>query len=267
MNPLKAKSSQTWSIVIMCYNEENSILRVGNQALRVLNKISPGKNEILIVDDGSSDASPKIIREFKKMHSNVRAVFHPQNMGIGAALRSGYFHSRFENVCVVPADGQFNLAELISRPRLRPKTFLSFCRKKQQGYSLFRILLSRMNRMVNWWFLGIRLRDVNWVKVYKREELLALNLKLNSSLIESEICAKLGVQGSCPIEIPSVYHERTGGKAKGASLKIVAKALLETSLLIGIVWAFQVEKWLKGPTFEKHRQISPSEEHQLGLKK
>jgi glycosyltransferase involved in cell wall biosynthesis len=163
-------------------------------------------------------------------------------MGIGAALRSGYFNSRFENICVIPADGQFDLDELIPYPHLAPKTYISFFRQKQQGYSPFRFFLSRVNRAVNRCFLGIQLQDVNWVKVYKREELLALDLRLKSSLIESEICAKLGVRGNRCVEIPSIYHDRIGGQAKGASLKIVLKALVETCLLIWTVWTFQIRK-------------------------
>jgi len=233
---------QSWSIVVMCYNEEKSVLRVGMVAQKTLKKISSLQNEILFVDDGSSDGSPRLIKAFQKKHRNVRAVYHPQNMGIGAALRSGYFHSRFENVCVVPADGQFDLNELIPYPRLEPKTCISFFRKKQRGYSFFRLLLSRVNRLVNHIFLGIRLKDVNWVKVYKREMLLKLDLRLKSSLIESEICAKFGLLRYRFIEIPSIYHDRSGGKARGSSFKIVAKALLETCLLIWTVWVFRVFK-------------------------
>lgn len=226
----------------MCYNEENTVVRVGEQAQKVLKKISSPKNEILFVDDGSSDRSPRLIKTFQKKYRNVRTVFHPHNMGIGAALRSGYFHARFENVCMVPADGQFNLNELIPCLRLDEKTFISFYREKQKGYSFFRVLLSRVNKAINRVFLGIRLKDVNWVKVYKRKALLHLDLRLKSSLIESEVCAKLGVLGHQFIEIPSIYHARSGGKARGASLKIVLKALQETCLLIWTVWAFRISK-------------------------
>jgi glycosyltransferase involved in cell wall biosynthesis len=226
----------------MCYNEEDTVVRVGELAQKVLKKISSPKNEILFVDDGSSDHSPSLIKTFQKKHRNVRAVFHPHNMGIGAALRSGYFHSRFENVCVVPADGQFDLGELVHHPRLERGTCLSFCRKKQKGYSFFRILLSRANQTVNRFFLGIRLKDINWVKVYKREALSQLGLRLHSSLIESEICAKLIFLGHRFIEIPSIYHGRSGGQARGASLKIVMMALRETCLLIWTVWSFRISQ-------------------------
>jgi dolichol-phosphate mannosyltransferase len=226
----------------MCYNEEKSVLRVGMQAQKLLKKISSPKNEILFVDDGSSDNSPRLIKTFQKKYSNVRFITHPHNMGIGAALRSGYFHSRFENVCVVPADAQFDLNELLPYPRLESKTCLSFYRETRRGYNFFRVLLSRINRIVNRVFLGIRLKDINWVKAYKRETLIQIDLKLKSSLIESEICAKLEFLGYHFIEVPSIYHDRSGGKARGASLKIVIKALLETILLILAVWSFRITK-------------------------
>jgi hypothetical protein len=74
----------------------------------------------------------------------------------------------------------------------------------------------------------MRLQDVNWVKVYKRIHLQEMRLVLRTSLVESEICAKLIRAGIKPIEIPSVYLKRLSGESKATGLKPLVRAGLET---------------------------------------
>ena len=100
-------------------------------------------------------------------------------------------------------------------------------------------MLTVLNNIFNKYFLGIHLKDVNWIKVYSGEQLLNLNLQLNSSLIESEICAKLMKSGYQAIEISSEYHPRVGGASKGGSWKTVRKALNEMWCLYSEVKNFK----------------------------
>jgi glycosyltransferase involved in cell wall biosynthesis len=229
------KKNQNWSVIIFCYNERETISRVHEAVQAVLREISPGQNEVIIVDDGSTDGSSKIISQLEKKSKNVKYIRHKKNLGTGHALRNGYSRARFENICAVPADGQFDPRELIPFRTIGGKTFISFARVKQEGYSPIRRFISLANRLVNGFLLGIKLMDVNWVKIYKREELLKLDLKLHSPLVESEICAKLVSRGNQCVQSPSVYHQRTGGKAKGASLKNVTQAIMETYELVKTV--------------------------------
>ncbi len=235
----RSTPGQNWSIIIFCYNEEASIRRVVSKVRKVLSRISSPRNEILIVDDGSTDSSPVLIRGLVKEFPRVRALFHQQNLGIGRTLRDGYFNVRYENVCAVPADGQFDPSELVPFAQVPEGSFVSFFRKRQEGYSLYRRFLSAFNRLINEVFLGFNLEDVNWVKIYKRKALRGLDLRLESSLIESEICAKLIIQGSRFTQSPSIYHPREGGRAQGAGLRTVLRALSELIKLARVVEDFR----------------------------
>ena len=233
------ENSQSWSIIIFCYNEEGSIGKVAQSAYNLAEKNIPGNYEIIIVNDGSFDNTGPIVKELARQYKSIKVVTHPVNLGIGEALRSGYKNAKNENICAVPADGQFDLNELVPYINIPPKTFISFHRKTKGSYSSYRTLLSWMNRMVNQIFLGLKMNDVNWVKIYKLEELKKLDLQMRSSLIETEICSKLLITSNTMKEVPSSYHPRIAGTVKGSSLKEIKKISREVYKLIRIVRRFK----------------------------
>jgi glycosyltransferase involved in cell wall biosynthesis len=233
--------TQSWSIIIFCHNEGGTLASVVASVEEFFDRIQCDRSEIVIVDDGSTDNSKEIMDKALETFGNIRAVYHPRNLGIGSALRSGYSAVRNENVSAVPGDGQFDVAELIPYANLPEKTFVSFYRKENNIYHRGRNLLSFINKKVNALLLGVRLRDVNWVKIYKRSELDKLDLSMTSSLVESEICAKLLLRRCKVIECDSVYHPRKAGRSKGASFPIVIQAALETLKLVCMVNLYRMK--------------------------
>ena len=229
---------QSWSIIIFCYNEVKTIRQVIGETENVLNTISENGNEIIIVDDGSFDGSTEIIKELEYANPIIKAVYHQRNKGIGAALKSGYYFASKDNVCAIPADGQFDINELLKFQVVDQNSFISFYRNVNDVYSPYRDFLSWFNRFINKTFLGISLRDVNWVKIYKKSKMKDLDLRMNSSLVESEICAKMIGNGCMPIEIESKYLSRKSGISKGSSFRVVFQAFTEMIKLVYVVQRF-----------------------------
>jgi dolichol-phosphate mannosyltransferase len=222
----------------MSYNEEKTIRDVVEKLYRVLSEISE-EFEIIIVDDGSNDNSRNIIKEL--LNDKIRAIFHDKNLGIGEVLRSGYFNAKYDYVFIVPADGQFDTNELYLIKVIPEKTFISFYRENLRNYGIFRKFLTFYNNVIiNRIILGIKTKDVNWVKVFPTNMIKKLNLKLRSSLIQTEICAKLERIGYKPIEIPSKYLPRKEGKSK-TNFKIIIKAFIESFELIYEVLRFKLK--------------------------
>jgi len=228
---------QSWSVVVFCFNEAGTIEELVDCIVGFFETHRKGLYEVIIVDDGSTDGSyEKIQAVGQKYEKTVRIVRHENNLGIGEALRDGYSAARNENVTAVPADGQFDIEELLPYLDIETGTFISFYRRENAEYSSFRNALSVVNKYINRVFNGIDLKDVNWVKAHKREAIPALPWKLHSSLIESELCAKLLLTHNRPIEVLSCYYSRKAGVSKGASPRIVAQALREAPKLIFTVY-------------------------------
>lgn len=225
------------SVIIFSYNEAGNIKGVIDNSFAVLNKLSDSF-EIIVVDDGSLDGTTEVVAPYLKQPDHFRYIKHQKNAGIGVALRTGYAAAKNEFVCAVPGDGQFDVNELLQIKPFSNTRFYSFYRP-QTNYSFYRSVLNHANRQFNRVLLGIRLNDVNWIKVYRKEQLEFAEPELRSSVIESEICAKLIKAGAVPVQLPSVYHERKAGLSKGGSWKTLKKVLLEMYTLFIVTRKFK----------------------------
>ena len=80
----------TLSIIIPAYNEEKTIVKVIHQVWETPLQENVSR-EIIIVDDGSKDATVKVVKEFLDQNSekNIRLIECGKNRGKGAAIREG----------------------------------------------------------------------------------------------------------------------------------------------------------------------------------
>ncbi len=228
---------QSWSVGITCYNEEETVGQVVQRTQEVLELIA-AESEIIIVDDASEDQSTTKIRQLSKEYNNVSPIFHDENLGIGRSIRDIYFNAQYENVTFIPGDAQFDPHELVPFAHVEEHTYVSFYRKENEVYSNYRAILSFLNKLINKYLIGLELKDVNWVNVFKTKSLQELDLQIKSSIVVSEICAKLNVLGYEPVEVISTYHPRVAGESKGASWSNIIDVVPEILSLIISVWRF-----------------------------
>ena len=233
---------QSWSVGIICFNELGTIQNVFDNVLKMLSNFGCDF-EIILVDDASTDGSKEIIQNIASQFPHkVKSICHESNKGIGASIRDVYFNAEKENLVFVPGDGQFDVTELKPFKEFDAKNYICFYRQENQSYSLFRNILSYFNKIFNKVLLGLELKDVNWVKAYKTSIIQNIDLKIHSSAIESEICAKLNILNLVPIQVKSNYLPRTYGESKGASLTNMIRVGKELLTLFFIVSKFKVKK-------------------------
>jgi dolichol-phosphate mannosyltransferase len=230
-----AGGPQSWSIIVFGLNERETVTEVVERVQAVLQAIATADSEVVIVDDGSTDGSREVHASLAKRYPNVKVICHPRNLGIGEALRSGYAAASGENCSAVPADGQFDCDELRPFARVEENSFVSFYRPRKADYPGLKKKLSNLNRFVNRKVLGVAVKDVNWVKIYKTKAIRSLQLEMHSALVESEICAKLLLLGHRLVEAESHAMPRRFGESKSYGLKTILDAALElTKLAVAI---------------------------------
>lgn len=214
-----------FSIIIFCFNESGNLHRVVAEVGQVMDRLA-SDYEIVLVNDGSTDGTAALCDQLATTSTSIRAVHHPMNLGIGEALRTGYREATMNYVCAIPGDGQFRITDLLLLSPFGTDRFVAFYRE-ETGYNLYRRTLTWSNRAFNQHVLGVFLRDVNWVKVYRREHLAMTRPELRSSLIETEIAAKLAKCRVYPMEVPTTYLKRDFGSPKGGSWRTLRMAISE----------------------------------------
>ncbi|WP_216901862.1 glycosyltransferase family 2 protein [Synechococcus sp. CCY 9618] len=97
------------SIVIPCYNERAALVSTVEEILNQLVQEGSEDVEVIVVNDGSSDGSDRVLEELAHAHSGqpLRVVHHRRNLGYGAALKSGIRRSHAEYICITDADGTY----------------------------------------------------------------------------------------------------------------------------------------------------------------
>ena len=108
---IKPRALTSLSIFFPCYNEALNVGAMIEQAVKV-GETYGVDYEIVVVDDGSRDHSAEIVRGWSSKNPKVRLVQHSQNMGYGAALRTGLKNVTKDLVLLTDGDNQFHLNEI-----------------------------------------------------------------------------------------------------------------------------------------------------------
>ena len=100
------------SIVVPNYNGEKLIEKNLPRVLDAKNDSRNQIKEIIIVDDGSRDATGEIADRLAAKNTNIRVIHHPKNLGYGEALKSGFYNARYDTIVYTDGDGQFDFSEI-----------------------------------------------------------------------------------------------------------------------------------------------------------
>lgn len=212
------------SVVIPAYNEEKTIVAVVEACLDVLAE-SCSDYEVIVVDDGSADATGRLIDELAGRLPRVRAIHNLHNQGTPETCFTLYRAARHEWICSLPADGQVTAAAI-------PKLL--------EGLNRFDVVVGERTRRRDpwyrlfcaWWWnlavrmvLGLGVNDVDSVKLYPRRLIAAIAVVSRSALLEAEILFKARALGYRLGNVSVEHHPRQEGRATGVSMAITWLAL------------------------------------------
>ena len=205
------------SIIIPCYNESRNIREV----IKRVNSIPISDREVIVVDDGSRDGTREILNE-ESFPGVDKIVYHRENRGKGAAVRSGFEASSGDVLVIQDADLEYDpqelplLLALIIEGRADVVYGSRFIPGKHFSAVSFRQVAA--NRFLTWLsnqLTGTRLTDMETCyKMFRREVLDSMELEENRFGIEPELTAKIARAGHRIIEVGISYSGRTGKQGK-----------------------------------------------------
>jgi len=108
---LEKKSLSSISICMTAYNEQELIEETINDCTKLISTI-PGEHEILVVNDGSTDDTGKILNKLSIKDSSLQILEHPKNLGIARAQRWLIQEAKGDLIFHFPADGEFKAQDL-----------------------------------------------------------------------------------------------------------------------------------------------------------
>ena len=111
MTDTHVEAAGTLSLVLPAFNEAENLPAVVECALEILPRYFDDF-EIVIVNDGSRDATGSIADNLAADHQQVSAVHHPKNRGYGGALVSGFAASDGDYIMFMDADQQFDIEDI-----------------------------------------------------------------------------------------------------------------------------------------------------------
>ena len=222
------------------HNEAENLEPLIDEALQALPVLAE-TFEIIVVDDGSRDATPELADRLAAAHPGVvRAVHHPTNLGYGAALRSGFGAARFEHIAFTDGDRQFRVADL-GRLTARiaaadsPAVVAGFRIRRADPF--VRSLYANLYRLANRIFFGLRVRDVDCAcKLFRREALDGIRVESDGAFFSAELLIKLRESGRAVAEVGVPHHPRTAGRPTGAKPSVVFRAMRD-------FWSLRLRLW------------------------
>ena len=207
----------TLSVVIPCYNEVDTIEEILKRVLAV-----GLANEVIIVDDGSTDGSRDVLKQIEAQAlAGVRVFYHDQNQGKGAALVTGFGKATCDIILIQDADFEYDPREyeILVKPIkegvatvVYGSRFLGGPRKAMNFWNM--IANKGLTLATNVLYNAILSDMETCYKVFLREVAQGMKIHARGFEFEPEFTAKVLKQGIRIYEVPISYNGREWEEGK-----------------------------------------------------
>jgi putative flippase GtrA len=227
------------SVILPAHNEEVAIAQTVQAVVDAL-AVWVEDFEVIVVNDGSKDATKAIVETIAADDLRVRLINHATNQGYGAALVSGFESVTKDLTFFMDSDGQFDIRDL--------GRFFPFLGEYDAvlGYRIDR--QDTWMRKLNAWgwkllvstVFGLRVRDVDCAfKLYRADFFREHHLETRGAMINAEILYKFARAGYTYTQLGVRHLPRRGGRATGAKPTVIARAFRE---LFVYAWKWHAEE-------------------------
>jgi glycosyltransferase involved in cell wall biosynthesis len=174
------------------------------------------ERELIIVDDGSTDGTHEILERWREDPlPEMKIIYHAQNQGKGAALRTGFEHASGDILVIQDADLEYdprdyvNLLEPILEGRAPVVYGSRFMGGPRAAMSLSHTMGNKLLTLLTNILYGTSLSDMETCyKCFRRDVIEGMVLRSRAFEIEPELTAKILKRGYTIFEVPISYNGR-----------------------------------------------------------
>ena len=203
------------TVFFPAYNDSGTIASLVILALRSAARLTPD-HEVIVVNDGSSDATADILEELTRVYPKIRVVTHPTNRGYGGALQSGFSAATKDLVFYTDGDAQYDPSEMtVLWQAMAPGVDLVNGYKISRSDPLHRIIIGRIYHHTVKTLFGLQVRDVDCdFRLMRRSIFDRVSLEKNRGVICLEMMKKIQDAGFHIAEVPVHHYHRAYGRSQ-----------------------------------------------------
>ena len=220
------------SVFFPAYNDSGTIASMVIRAVQAAAELTPDY-EIIVVNDGSVDATPQILDELARTYPHVRVVHHPRNRGYGGALQTGFRSATKELIFYTDGDAQYDPAELAALwPKMAAGVDLVNGYKISRSDPFHRIVIGRLYHHIVSVLFGLSVRDVDCdFRLMRRAIFEKVQLEKTSGVICLEMMKKIQDAGFRIVEVPVHHFHRAFGKSQFFNFRRIVKTGIDVMRL------------------------------------
>lgn len=225
-----AEKRETLTVIIPCLNERDNLAATVRSVLAVSDRL-PVDVEVLLIDDGSTDGTPALMKELEAADARCRMKVNPSNLGLGRSVLQALETLDPDSwVTVVPGDNEFIFDSVEAFLAVRDKYDLMV------GYlqnpiirPLRRRMASRLFNVTVNWLYGFSFRNLNGMKMYRAWVFQGIAVESNGHAYVAELLAKAILRK--PMlrigEAPFAARGRATGSSKAVRPWAIVRAVHE----------------------------------------
>jgi len=222
------------SFLIPAYNDEVTITSVITEAYDIGRQVAK-TFDILVMDDKSPDKTGTILDALQKKYSELTVIHHTVNKGYGGTLRELYESAKGAWLFTIPGDYQIGASELTKLVPHADKADMIIGWRVVRHDPETRLRQSKIYNMLLRIFFGIKLHDINSVRLMKSSIMKSITLISTSAFVDAELTIRTQKKRKgngkawTVIEVPIEHRSRSVGEqtAGGGKLRTILPTIWE----------------------------------------
>ena len=223
------------SVFFPMWNEEQYLQRALNAAQELCDELQKSQTiadyELVIIDDASTDSTPRLADAAAALNSRIKVVHHPVNRKLGGSIKSGFAASSGDIILYTDADLPFDMREVHNAIRLMTQyeaDIVSAYRFDRTGEGYVRVVYSMFYNLMVRILFGVRFRDINFAfKLCRKSIFDQIKLESEGSFIDAELIVSAKKLNINVVQFGVDYFPRTRGVSTLSSPAVIVKILRE----------------------------------------